>query len=268
MLSWHEDRKARLRESKVRLYVNADLRPGAAVAISPEQSHYLRGVMRLEAGQQICLFNGRDGEWRAGIEMQGRSGYSVRCEGQIARQRHESGPWLVFAPIKKGALDILVEKATELGVERLLPVITRFTVVERINLERLRAQAIEAAEQCGRQSIPSVAEPCPLDALLSTWPADRRLLFMDERRRGKPFAEVVLASIAAPPGPPGFLVGPEGGFSAEESEMLAVQPSVVAAHMGPRILRTETAAIAALACWQALAGDWRPTQPRIPGAQT
>ncbi|HYN38943.1 MAG TPA: RsmE family RNA methyltransferase, partial [Rhodospirillales bacterium] len=173
-------------------------------------------------------------------------------------QQPEPGPWLAFAPLKKDAQDTLVAQATALGVERLLPVLTRFTAVERINRERLRAQTIEAAEQCGRLSVPEIAEPSRLPALLATWPAARVLLFADERRTGAPIAAALRPGDCSPSG---ILIGPEGGFAEEERRAIAAHPSALPIDLGPRILRAETAAVAALACWQALCGDWRPENP-------
>lgn len=244
---------------KVRLFVDAALAADVEIAVSDKPSHYLLHVMRLGAGDALRLFNGRDGEWRARLVTGGRAGCRLRLDARLREQRPEPGPWLAFAPLKKDAQDTLIAQATELGVERLLPVLTRFTGVERVNTERLRAQAIEAAEQCGRLTVPSIADPCALPALLAQWPPARPLLFADERGSGRPVADVVSAGRGSPSG---VLIGPEGGFSAEEGRALIAHPFVTAIDLGPRILRAGTAAVAALACWQALCGDWRP-QPLV-----
>jgi len=236
---------------KVRLFVPDSLTADADLAVSGKPAHYLLHVMRLSVGDAVRVFNGRHGEWKASLAGRGRSDCHLRVEAPWREQRAEPGPWLAFAPLKKDAQDLLIAQATELGVERLLPVLTRFTAAERINLERLRAQAIEAAEQSERLTVPAIAEPRPLPALLAAWPLERQLLFADERG-GLPFAEAVRC--ISPP--PGLLVGPEGGFSVEERTDLAVRPFVTAVGLGPRILRAGTAAVAALACWQALCGDW------------
>jgi 16S rRNA (uracil1498-N3)-methyltransferase len=212
--------------------------------------------MRLNPGDMIGLFNGRDGEWLARIEDKARAGCTLTPTERIAGQQSEGGPWLAFAPLKKAALDVLIEKATELGVGRLLPLLTRHTQGSRVNVARLAAQAIEAAEQCGRLDVPSVADPVPLAALADAWPAGRPLLLLDETGAGRPLAEV-LQAWPADGGTPGFVCGPEGGFAAEELDGLGKLPFAVRVGLGPRILRAETAALAALACWQAWRGDWR-----------
>ena len=178
----------------------------------------------------------------------------------LREQRAEPGPVLAFAPIKKDPMHILVEKATELGVERLLPLATRNTVVRQVNVDRMRAHVVEACEQCGRLTVPGVDAPEPLDAFLAGWPNVRPLLFMDERTSGRPIAEAIAACAApslGPPLPPGILVGPEGGFTEAETAALSALSFVMPVSLGPRILRAETAALAALACWQGFAGDWR-----------
>ena len=174
---------------------------------------------------------------------------------QFRRQDSTPGPWLAFAPVKKARTDFIVEKGTELGVSRLWPIFTRHTATQRVNTARLRATAIEAAEQCGRLSIPDVSDPSNLDRLMAEWPADRDLLVLDETGGGRPLAEVAAEAGAGPP--PGFLIGPEGGFARTELDELANRSFVTLVGLGPRILRAETAALSALACWQAVAGDWR-----------
>lgn len=248
------------RRPKVRLCVDDRLSTGAAIPIAPKQSHYLLHVMRLGVGDMLRLFNGRDGDWLARVASASRDACTVQCERCVAEQRPELGPWLLFAPLKKAALDVLAEKATELGVERLVPLRTRNTAVDRVNIERLRAQVIEAAEQCGRQTIPVVCALEPIGTVLAGWPPGRSLLFLDERGRGQPIADALCTGKAVD-APTGVLVGPEGGFEVEEAEALRKLPFVQPVHLGPRILRAETAAIAVLACWQALVGDWRLPEP-------
>jgi 16S rRNA (uracil1498-N3)-methyltransferase len=244
----------------VRLFVDQPLWQGHEIAVAAGQANYLTRVMRLQSGDGVRLFNGSDGEWLARIIAVGRGWCGLQIEGALRAQRAEPGPMLVFAPIKKEPMRIVVEKATELGVARLSPVLTRNTAAERINLERMRAHAVEAAEQCGRLTIPEIAEPTPLVASIAAWLEPSPMLFLDERGADRPIADAIgeyLARFARPGPAPGILVGPEGGFAAEEAAMLRAHPFCVPVSLGPRILRVETAAIAALACWQAFAGDWR-----------
>jgi 16S rRNA (uracil1498-N3)-methyltransferase len=248
------------KRAKVRLFVEQVLRQETEIAVGATQAHYLTRVMRLQSKDRVRLFNGRDGEWLARITSVSRSWCELVVESMLREQRTEPGPALAFAPIKKDPMHYLIEKATELGVERLLPVTTRNTVVEQVNLDRMYAQVIKAAEQCGRLTIPHVGPPKPLDALLAEWPETRPLLFMDERASGRQIAEAIAACATRSPGPslpPGILVGPEGGFAEAEAEALRALGFVMPVSLGPRILRAETAALAALACWQAFAGDWR-----------
>lgn len=241
--------------SKIRLYVTDDLAAGSTAALDPKQAHYLKSVMRLGAGEGILIFNGRDGEWRARIEDLRKKGGALSVVAQTRVQ--ETGPdlWLAFAPAKRGTPELVARAATELGVSALQPVTTRRTVVGRVNIERLRANAVEAAEQCGRLTVPAVLKPMALNALLADWPAGRRLMLCDESGVGRPVAEALSAEDRHAPW--AVLVGPEGGFDPSELDALGKQPIVTRVGLGPRILRAETAAIAALACWQALVGDWR-----------
>ncbi|MGF1501231.1 MAG: 16S rRNA (uracil(1498)-N(3))-methyltransferase [Paracoccaceae bacterium] len=223
------------------------------IPLDRDQAHYLFGVMRLGPGDPVLLFNGRDGEWRAEVLEAGkRAGRLGLCERTRAQ---ESPPdlWLLFAPLKKARTDFVAEKAAEMGCRRLVPVFTRHTNAERVNRDRLEAHCIEAAEQCGLLSVPEVAEPAPLDRVIADWPEGRRLLFCDET--GGPPAWHALG--AAGPGPWAVLIGPEGGFAPEEAARLRALPFAVAASLGPRILRADTAAVAALALWQARNGDWQ-----------
>jgi 16S rRNA (uracil1498-N3)-methyltransferase len=238
-------------DAKIRLYVDQPLAPGQVVALSPDQAHYLTGVMRLAEGAAILLFNGRDGEWRATLAQAGKRNAIAVCDAQTKPLRLPPDLWLLFAPIKKARTDFIVEKAVELGAARILPVQTRHTNSERIRQDRLQAHAVEAAEQCGATHVPEVADLQHLDRLLSKWPEDRRLYWCDETAIGQP------ATLTPTQGPAAILIGPEGGFSAEEAARLRARPNVTPLSLGPRILRADTAAVAALTLWQAACGDWR-----------
>jgi 16S rRNA (uracil1498-N3)-methyltransferase len=238
-------------DAKIRLYVDQPLAPGQVVALSPDQAHYLTGVMRLAEGAAILLFNGRDGEWRATLAQAGKRNAIAVCDAQTKTLRLPPDLWLLFAPIKKARTDFIVEKAVELGAARILPVQTRHTNSERIRQDRLQAHAVEAAEQCGATHVPEVADLQHLDRLLSKWPEDRRLYWCDETAIGQP------ATLTPTQGPAAILIGPEGGFSAEEAARLRARPNVTPLSLGPRILRADTAAVAALTLWQAACGDWR-----------
>lgn len=235
-----------------RLFLDTSLAEGGELPLERDQAHFLRSVLRLAPGAALLVFNGRDGEWAAEIAALDKKEGRLRLLRRTRPQAPEPDHWLAFAPIKAGRIDWLVEKATELGVSRLLPVVTRRTVVERVRLERLEAQAREAAEQCERLTLPQIDPPQPLAALLAAWPAQRRLLVGDESGNGATLPQVLQAVKA----PLALLVGPEGGFAAEERALLAAAPAVLPVSLGPRILRAETAALAGLAVIQALAGDW------------
>ena len=242
-----------------RLYIPRPLTAGAAVALDTAQSHRLRNVLRLDAGAAVAAFNERDGEWLCRLTPQGRRGATLLPEQRLQAAEAEPDLWLLFAPIRRARLDWLVEKATELGVARLLPVQTRRTIVERVNLERLRANAVEAAEQTERLSVPDLADPQPLDKLMARWPASRRLLLCDESGASPPIAETLGNAV---PGAWAVMVGPEGGFAETELDALKKLPFVSPVGLGPRVLRADTAALAALAVLQALAGDWRTPRRR------
>ena len=237
-----------------RLFVDADLGEGASVACTPAQANYLRNVMRFDAGDAILLFNGRDGEWHAEVSEAGKRATMLTVLRQVRAQ--EGGPDIdyLFAPLKRARLDYMVEKATEMGAARLRPVLTRRTTPERVNLERMRANAIEAAEQCGILRLPQVLEPQKLERVVAAWEPSRRLVFCDE---GADIADPLAALAKLEPGPLAVLVGPEGGFEDSERELLSTQPFVTRIAMGPRILRADTAAVAALALVNAALGDWR-----------
>jgi 16S rRNA (uracil1498-N3)-methyltransferase len=207
--------------------------------------------MRLAVGDPVLLFNGRDGEWRASLTVASKRGAIATCDGQIRPLVLPPDLWLLFAPIKKARTDFIVEKAVELGVARILPVQTRHTNSERIRQDRLQAHALEAAEQCGATYVPEVADLAPLDRVLRDWPENRRLYWCDEAAVGQP------AALAPAEGPAAILIGPEGGFSVDEAARLRARPGVVPLSLGPRILRADTAAVAAITLWQAACGDWR-----------
>ena len=227
----------------IRLYVTARLAAAAEVPATPGQAHYLGSVMRRGPGDPILLFNGNDGEWRARIGALRKDKGHFVVEAQTRAQTHEPDLWLVFALLKRDATDLVVEKATELGASRLLPVFTERTNAARVNPARLAAIAAEAAEQCERLTVPAIAEPQPLATLLQTWPPDRRLVVAAERADAPP--------IRHHNGPDALLVGPEGGFTPPELDLLSRHPFVRRATLGPRILRAETAAIVGLALLQA-----------------
>lgn len=242
---------------RVRLFVTEPLAAGTEIDLPPAQAHYIGHVLRLNTGDEVRVFNGRDGEWRARVAGTGRSFIHLRLVAQARTQSDTRGPWLAFAPLKKDAQDFLVIKATELGATRLQPVFTRFTAATRINVERLAANAIEAAEQCGRLDVPEVEPGAPLAALLASWPPERRLLIAHPGVGATPIATALSQAAGGPAvPPPAFLIGPEGGLAADELDALALLPFAARVHLGPRILRAETAAVACLVAWQALAGDW------------
>lgn len=246
-------------KSKARLFVNAPLASNGALALTHGQAHYLGNVMRIRVGDRVAVFNGRDGEWLATVESLGKGKGCLIVDRQTRLQEAEPDLWLAFAPLKKTRTDFMVEKACELGVSRIMPSFTRRTASNRLNVDRLRATATEAAEQCERLSVPYVADPVAMEHLLAEWPAERRLLALVETSDGQPIAEALSnRSLAGY----GILVGPEGGFVAAELDLLDKLPFVIKVGLGPRILRAETAAVAALACWQAIAGDWRKKLPR------
>jgi 16S rRNA (uracil1498-N3)-methyltransferase len=239
---------------KLRLYVDTALGEGLPVVPSEQQAHYLIHVMRARKGDRVCLFNGKDGEWLAQLSEVSKRHCVLHCERKIAEQAGDPDVWLCFAPIKKTPADYLVQKATELGVRVLQPVFTRRTIVTRVNLERMRANMIEAAEQSGRLNIPETREPLSLEKLLSSWPTERRLIFCDEGGGAMPLATALSRESEVPFA---ILTGPEGGFEPAESDALRHSTFVVPVSLGPRILRADTAALAALAIWQSVRGDWK-----------
>ncbi len=244
---------------ETRLFVPDALSAGTELTLARSQTRYLAQVLRLAPGAAVALFNGRDGEWRARIETLAKNGAVLALEAQ--RREQQSGPdlWLMFAPVKRAPLDVLVQKATELGVSELFPAVTRRTVVERVRRERMEAIAIESAEQCERLTVPRVRDAAPLPRILDGWPQDRRILLCAETGPAAPIHEVLGGG--GPAGPCAVLTGPEGGFDQTELDALRKLPFVTPIGLGPRILRADTAALAALACWQAVLGDWQGRPP-------
>lgn len=238
----------------IRLFTDQPLEPGETVELSAPQSHYLRNVMRQGPGSEILLFNGRDGEFSGEITRLGKQGAGVALGRQTRAQAETSDLWLLFAPIKRERIDWIVEKATELGASRLCPVMTGHTQMARVNTERLRAIAIEAAEQSERLSVPIIDEPVDFKAALANWQDSRRLFACLETGTAPPIAEAVSA---AEPGPIAALIGPEGGFTKGELDALHKLPFVSPVGLGSRVLRADTAALAALAVLQSWLGDWR-----------
>ena len=239
----------------IRLFIPHDLAQGAEMALDAGQSRYLAAVMRQAAGDEVLLFNGRDGEWRAVITVVGKRAVGVRAEARTRPQALGPDLDLVIALVKRARLETIVEKAAELGARRVRPVTTERTNAERTRVERLTAIATEAAEQTGRLDVPAIAEPQKLEALIKAWEPGRRLLFCDEAGDALPILDALSPQARGEPW--AILIGPEGGFSAAERAMLRALPYATPASLGPRILRADTAAISALTLWQAALGDWR-----------
>jgi 16S rRNA (uracil1498-N3)-methyltransferase len=242
-----------------RLYIEGRLGSDTTLELETGQAHYLRAVLRLGRGAEVAGFNAVDGEWLCRIAELGKRRVLLTVEGQLRPPETEPDLWLLFAPIKRARLDWLVEKSTELGVATLLPVWTARTQPERINLERLRMHAVGAAEQSERLSVPELRPPEALDRVLATWPVERPLIVCDETGAGEPIGEAVGR---LPAMPVALLIGPEGGFDQTELDALTKLSFVTRVGLGPRVLRAETAAVAALAVLQAFAGDWRRIRTR------
>jgi 16S rRNA (uracil1498-N3)-methyltransferase len=238
-------------QSAPRLFVETPLGEGVAVTVEGNPAHYLLSVMRVKAGDIVLLFDGRSGEWAARARDLRKRDLVLECVASTKPLETVPDFWLCVAPVRKGRIDLVAEKACELGVARLRPVLTRRAVVDRLNLDRLHAHLVEAAEQCGRTALPALDDMVKLDALLADWPRGRHLFFADETG-GAPLGP----AFGAHPGPAALLIGPEGGFTPEEREAIRATPGAVPVSLGPRILRAETAAIAATAAWMTLNGDW------------
>jgi 16S rRNA (uracil1498-N3)-methyltransferase len=235
-----------------RLHLDLELAQGREAALPRDQAHYLTGVLRLQPGDPVSVFNGRDGEWLAHLTQVSKKGAALRCERQVSAAKPPPDIDYCFAPLKHARLDYVVQKATELGARRLRPVITQRTIAERVNMERMKANVVEAAEQCNLVFVPEVMEPVKLPKLLASWAPERALVCCDE-------AAAVASPLAALRGlrqPAAVLIGPEGGFTEEERKHLASLAFVTAISLGPRIMRADTAAVAALALMQAALGDW------------
>ncbi|HML90968.1 16S rRNA (uracil(1498)-N(3))-methyltransferase [Methyloceanibacter sp.] len=237
-----------------RLFVKSPLSSDAGIVLDRDRAHYLANVLRLRAGAQVLLFNGVDGEWRARVTAIGKRDMSLVVEDQTRPQ--ETGPDLhyLFAPIKRARVDYMAQKATEMGASLLRPVITRRTIAERVKVERLEANAVEAAEQCGILRVPEVRAPQALEDVLASWDAERLLIFADESAAVTSPLEVLAPHAGSPHA---VLIGPEGGFDPEERDMLLRRDFVVPVSLGPRVMRADTAAVACLALVNAVCGDWR-----------
>lgn len=241
--------------ARIRLCVDHPLGPGQSVPLDEAQAHYLFGVMREGVGARVLVFNGRDGEWLAEATEAGKRRGLLVCQARTRAQALPPDLWLLFAPVKKARTDFIVEKAVELGAARIVPVATDYTNAERLRRDKAQAHVREAAEQCGALALPEVAEVIALPRLLSGWDPARRILWADEAGAGQASALAQISAQSA--GPWAILIGPEGGFSPAERDRLRALPFVCPVALGPRILRAETAAVAALVLWQAALGDWR-----------
>ena len=241
------------KKNRIRIYVDADLYTGGIVVCSEAQAHYLLNVMRLQTGNDVYVFNGRDGEFKSVIAQCGKKQCVLRVETLFKTFENSPDVWLLFAPLKKDQTDFVIAKAVELGVSEIIPVITEYTSTTKMRTDRLHTLAIEAAEQSRRQDVPLLREAAELNKILNDWPAKRTLFYLDESGNSGSAAEIMPQFSA----PAALLVGPEGGFSEKELEFLKNLPYTYGISLGKRILRAETAVVAGLSCWQALCGDWR-----------
>jgi 16S rRNA (uracil1498-N3)-methyltransferase len=238
---------------QIRLYIPQRLAVNQQVVLDEQQSHYLANVMKLKTGQVLKGFDNQSGEYDCEIVELNKKHTVLNVISQGKPYQQVPDIWLLFAPIKKDNTDFVIQKATELGVRRIVPVLTRYTITERIKKERFEANAIEAAEQSRRTDIPEIAEAVKFEALMQNWDKKRTLYYMDETLNGEPVSKV----FAKAPAPCAILVGPEGGFSEEELKFLRACPFAKGVSLGKRILRAETAVVAAISCWQAMSGDWQ-----------
>lgn len=244
----------------IRLYVEAPLAAGGRLTLDEKQSHYLKQVMRLREGDPLRLFNGRDGEWRALVSQEARGKRDpvlLQVEEQLREQSKEPDIWLCAAPLKKNYFDFMIMKATELGISVLQPILTQRTQIRDVNLDHARAIAIEASEQSERLTVPEIRAPLPLEKLLESWPAHRLAILCAEHGEAYPIAQALSGALAGARDTAAVITGPEGGFLTEEIEKIRALPETLAVRLGPRILRADTAALAALACWQSQRGDWQ-----------
>ncbi len=241
----------------IRLFLDVPMADGAKVPLSQEDSHYLVSVMRQKVGADLLVFNGRDGEWQANICDAHKRKTVITVSQQTRPQIDEPDVWLVFAPIKKTRIDFMAQKATEMGATKLCPVMTDHTAMDRVKTERLAANAKEAAEQCERLMVPAVDEVVKLTDVLANWPDDRMIMFCDESLEGTTAVDTLRKHDGKQGGEKwAIFIGPEGGFSERERSALKAHKNTVTVSLGPRILRADTAAIAALALWQVALGDW------------
>jgi len=240
-----------------RLFLDENLPGGGIITLDREQSHYLANVMRVSTGAPVAVFNGRDGEWSTEVAEVKKREVVLRIREKIKEQTQEPNLMLAFAPIKKARIDFIAQKATELGVAHLQPIYTRRTNVDRVKTERLHLNAIEAAEQCERLTVPAVSEPTKLMQLIADWPTERMIMFCDEDLSGQS-AHEALASLpeAEKAKPWAIFIGPEGGFDDTERDAIKKLPQTIVVALGPRVLRADTAAMAAISLWQSAIGDW------------
>ena len=238
--------------AEIRLFVDGPLAAEKVLPLTAGQSNYLFGVMRRKTGDTVQVFDGQHGEWQAEVAKANKRNGLLVCKAQSAPQINPPDLWVLFAPVKKARTAFIVEKAVEMGVSEVQPVLTRFTN-EKINTDRMQAHSIEAAEQCGATFVPKLNAPEKLADMLAHWPDDRQLMFCDEERMALP---VVKALAGASTGPWAIIIGPEGGFAPEEVAALRALPQTVSVTLGPRILRADTAVVAAIGAWQQVLGDW------------
>jgi 16S rRNA (uracil1498-N3)-methyltransferase len=244
-------------QPKTRLFTTEPLSEALELTLDKEQSHYLATVMRKRVDDEILIFNGQDGEFSATISDTNKRAVQLRIGTQTREQTNEPDVWIAFAPIKKARLDFIAQKATELGVSHMIPVMTRRTIVDRVKTDRMHANAIEAAEQCERLNIPTVGEPVKFETLMKDWPEDRMIMFCDEDLSGKDaYTALRDAAAEAPHHKWAIIIGPEGGFDDNERAAIKANPNTVTVSLGPRVLRADTAAMAAITLWQAAIGDW------------